>query len=122
MVVLMLRRHGYEVLEAITGADALLIASGRRVDLVLTDVLMPDISGFALAEALHTHDAGLPVLFMSGDIGRHFDKGGRTDPGTTLLQKPFEEATLLKPVGAALRSSSASAVDSPTSKRPAEAG
>ena len=64
----LLERQGYHVLEARHGADALRIVeeSGRPIDLVVTDLVMPEMGGKELAERLRAHRPGLKVLFMSG--------------------------------------------------------
>src|SRR5439155_20883262 len=63
-----LREQGYTVLEASSGTEALKLADARHGELalVLTDVIMPGISGFELGEQLRAREPELPVLFMSG--------------------------------------------------------
>jgi two-component system cell cycle sensor histidine kinase/response regulator CckA len=86
-----LTRHGYEVLEARHGRDALVEAERHeKIDLLLTDVVMPEMSGVALAAALRRRRPDLRVLYMSGyteeEIVRRGDVG---EGGLPLLQKPF---------------------------------
>jgi CheY-like chemotaxis protein len=95
-----LEEVGYSVSIAASGNDALelLGRDGRDVDLVLTDVVMPGLSGPELAERLTTMTPDTPVLFMSGYIDNSFiNTHLRHHPGT-LLRKPFTAAELRKRV------------------------
>jgi len=68
ITALVLKRLGYRVQEASSGEEALRLAQGSRekIDLLMTDVVMPGMSGRELAEVLRARDAGLKVLFLSG--------------------------------------------------------
>ncbi|MBI1790099.1 MAG: response regulator, partial [Acidobacteria bacterium] len=90
MVRDMLSRHGYTVLEAADGAAAhsLLRESSQAVHLLLTDVVMPDLSGRALAESLQALRPGLKVLFMSGYTDESILRRHLIEP-EYFLQKPF---------------------------------
>ena len=83
--------EGYTVLEADRGAVALDIARRHegRIDLLLTDVVMPDTNGRKLAEALRAERPGLRVLFMSGYPDGAMIHHGMLDPGVAYLPKPF---------------------------------
>ncbi len=60
---------GYVVLTASSGPEALdVIAGNRKIDLLLTDLIMPGMTGRVLADAIHARDADMPVIFMSGYI------------------------------------------------------
>jgi CheY-like chemotaxis protein len=63
---LVLEKAGHEVLPAISGAEALDILRSRRVDLVLTDLLMPGMTGADLAREVKMHHPQLPVVLFSG--------------------------------------------------------
>ena len=83
---------GYQVLTANAGPPALVLLASHRCDLLLTDVVMPEMSGRHLVELAHRREPGLPVLYMSG-----YSDGLLTDQrllagGSTLLQKPFTAA------------------------------
>ncbi len=95
----MLRRQGYVVLDAPTPARACEIFSEQdgSVDLLLTDVVMPEMNGPALAQRLAALDPELRVLFMSGyvDVASPFDVG---NPNITFLNKPFQSSVLLSKV------------------------
>jgi PAS domain S-box-containing protein len=99
-ICMMLERHGYEVVEARHGADALRLYHDRTaaIDLVLTDLSMPELGGQALAAVLRAERPDLPVLFMSGYADRDPREGGPLPPHTGFIGKPFEAATLLHQV------------------------
>jgi two-component system cell cycle sensor histidine kinase/response regulator CckA len=91
----MLSRLGYKVIEAGDGPDALaLIRDCGKLDLLLTDVIMPQMSGRELAERLQALQPGLKVLFVSGYghdvIARH----GVVETEAALLHKPFTHEAL----------------------------
>jgi CheY-like chemotaxis protein len=98
----MLRRNGYAVLEAATGSEALSLAVDTDCQLLLSDVVMPQVSGRELAEAIHRWRPDLPVLFMSGYSAGVLGPQRALDDGIALVQKPFDERTLLDRVHAAL--------------------
>ncbi len=100
-----LSRHGYHVYQAITGPAAVEYAAdtGHVIDLLLTDIVMPDILGTEVAEQVHRHRPGLPVVYMSGYAQPILDTHGATDPQMNILEKPFTETTLLTRVHQALQ-------------------
>ena len=65
------------------------------IDLLLTDVVMPEMGGKQLAEALVARDATLRVLFISGYTDGDISRRGELDPCTAFLQKPFTARGLL---------------------------
>jgi PAS domain S-box-containing protein len=95
-----LRSAGYEVLAASNGGEALLLFEerGSDVDLLLTDVVMPRVSGRALAARLTTLRPGLKVLYMSGYPDDAIVHHGVIDPGTRFIGKPFSSAELTRKV------------------------
>jgi DNA-binding response OmpR family regulator len=100
MVEKILRRAGYNVLTAESGEEALEIAADHQgeIDLLLTDVVMPRMSGGNLARILRDRQPGLRVLYMSGytedQVGHH----GRIEDGAAFLQKPFQARELAERV------------------------
>jgi CheY-like chemotaxis protein len=97
-----LRRGGYVVLEAAGGEEALLRASAHDVSLLLTDTVMPCMSGAALADRLRQLKPGLPVVYMSGyDAGILHDMG-IGDNDHAFLAKPFTAEAMLTLVRAKL--------------------
>ncbi|MEV0902640.1 response regulator [Actinoplanes sp. NPDC049802] len=87
---------GYEIAVA---TDALMavtqVASGTRPDLLITDVVMPTMTGPELAGALRTHQPDLPVLYMSGYTAASLGPQLHLDDNSMLLEKPFTRSTLL---------------------------
>jgi CheY-like chemotaxis protein len=101
-----LTQRGYRVLEAADGAIALRVAAGHvgEIDLVLTDVEMPNLGGRGMVEELKELSPGLTVLFMSGyPKDEVFPEAARAEK-TAYLQKPFTGETLCQEVRAALGS------------------
>lgn len=94
----MLRRGGHTVLEAVNGRDALRTVAKERVDLVITDVAMPEMNGRELAAELERLDPGTAVLFVSGYV----DDELLTLDAAHLLPKPFSQAELLSRVASLL--------------------
>jgi two-component system cell cycle sensor histidine kinase/response regulator CckA len=86
-----LRGYGYTVLEARNGAEALALVgrNGRTLDLVLTDLAMPEMGGRELAARLAELVPELPVLYMSGYTGEDIVARGLLAPGAPLQPKPF---------------------------------
>jgi len=78
-----------------TGAEALEIAAERHIDLLLTDSVMPRMSGRELAERIQDVQPGLPVLFMSGYSQGVLGPQRIVDDNVALIQKPFNERALL---------------------------
>jgi DNA-binding response OmpR family regulator len=87
-----LEAAGYTVYQAPNGAAALqFLTSGTElpVDLVLTDVVMPRLNGWQLAEAMAAKGLMVPVLFMSGYSGDEIHRRGVTLGNVPLVAKPF---------------------------------
>jgi CheY-like chemotaxis protein len=102
-VARLLAYHGYRVLEARHGADALLVLERERglVDLVLADVVMPELDGWELAERLRARGSGPPVVLMTGyPFGQ---PPGAARGVLPLLEKPLDSATVLDVVARSLR-------------------
>jgi nitrogen-specific signal transduction histidine kinase len=91
-----LSEAGYRVVCATDGLEAAQIfeASSDEIDLVLTDVVMPQVNGRELHEWVMTLRDGVPVIFMSGYAGEELDLEGEVD----LLVKPFDRESLLERV------------------------
>jgi PAS domain S-box-containing protein len=95
-----LRGHGYHVLEARHGQDALrqLELNSNGVDLVISDVVMPEMGGRELAQRIAALRPSLPVLFMSGYTGEDVIERGLLDAGAPFQQKPFAPDSLARKV------------------------
>ncbi|MGZ8379306.1 MAG: PAS domain-containing protein [Gemmatirosa sp.] len=99
-----LTQAGYTVLTAANGRDALreVEASVRPIHLVLTDIVMPEMSGREFVEQLTVHHPDLRVLCMSGYTDDEIVRRGLVVPNAALLEKPFTPERLLDEVRAAL--------------------
>jgi two-component system, cell cycle sensor histidine kinase and response regulator CckA len=97
-----LTRQGYEVVEALSPEHAITLCEATKPDLLLTDVVMPGMSGKDLSHRLRERHADLRVLFMSGYTDNVMDRYGLDASGDSLLQKPFNGRELLTAVQEAL--------------------
>jgi PAS domain S-box-containing protein len=91
LVLRILEAYGYRVYQAPTGVAALEFLSkpGTEVDLVVSDIVMPRMSGRELGEKLKERFPGLPILFMSGYSGNEIKQRGLIEDGAPFLQKPI---------------------------------
>jgi two-component system cell cycle sensor histidine kinase/response regulator CckA len=87
--------NGYRALCADSAAEALDLHTAHGCDLVLTDVVMPDMSGPQVAELLKRRDPGLPVVYMSGYTDGLLDAARILEQGTVVIEKPFTAHLLL---------------------------
>jgi two-component system cell cycle sensor histidine kinase/response regulator CckA len=103
-----LRSQGYTVLEAGDGTEALRLITqqpGTHIDLLVTDVVMPQMGGGELAKRLSALRAGIKVLFTSGYTEDAMLHAGQLATGTHFLHKPFSPAVLAQKVRSILDSS-----------------
>jgi CheY-like chemotaxis protein len=96
LVVTVLRARGYRVLDAADGRAALRAIADtlEPIDLLLTDVIMPDITGKQVADHARQSRPGIRVLFMSGYPGEVIARRGVLDRGVSYLPKPFSVEAL----------------------------
>lgn len=100
----LLERCGYDVLEAESGAEALRISQEQKrpIHLLLTDVVMPGMSGRALVDQLVKHRPETRVVYMSGYTGQTVGEHGVLAEGSFFLPKPFTREALARKIREAL--------------------
>ncbi len=101
-----LRRFGYEVLAASEGAEAIGLLEGRAgaVDMLITDVVMPGMSGPELARSFQDDFRGTRILFVSGYTADHLDPSDQLGEKVEFLAKPYSSDALLQRVARILNS------------------
>ena len=99
-----LRRYGYTVLQVASAVEAFntAVAHQGRIDLVLTDVVMPGMNGRQVVERLVGMRPGIRVLYMSGHTAGEISERGLAPEGVSFLQKPFTPEALARKVRAIL--------------------
>jgi PAS domain S-box-containing protein len=104
LVYAMLGKQGYKVLEATAPDDAMRMAReyAGRIDLLLTDIVMPQMSGFDLAKSVFDMRPEIKVLYMSGYTDNRVNASWVLDPDVPFLHKPFTAAGLTQKVREAL--------------------
>jgi DNA-binding response OmpR family regulator len=95
-----LESHGYEVIVASDAEEAITMSRGfdGRIHLLLTDVIMPGMSGPQLADRISSERSDARVLFMSGYTDTAISHHGVLEPGIWYLQKPFSPVGLAEKV------------------------
>ncbi|MBI2355392.1 MAG: response regulator [Deltaproteobacteria bacterium] len=99
-ITAILQHFGYEVIEAVNGRDAVCTFEfhKERVDLVLLDVIMPEMNGMQARDRILTIRPGAKILFMSGYSGDLLHAHGLFDSGHQLLEKPIRPHLLLNTI------------------------
>ena len=99
----MLSGAGYDVIEARRGPEAVRLAKERKtIHLLLTDVIMPEMSGRMVRDQVAALHPGIKVLYMSGYTDNVVSHQGVLEAGVHFLQKPFTARTLADKVREAL--------------------
>jgi DNA-binding response OmpR family regulator len=107
LVASLLTDNGYTVLQAPNGKVAIELAKENSyIDLLMTDVVMPGLSGSELAEIIEVFIPDLKLLYMSGYTSDLITHHGVLDSGVKLLEKPFTKNSLLSTVRMVLESPS----------------
>lgn len=103
-----LESGGYTVIEAHNGTEALGLASEHKssIDLLVTDMVMPGMTGRELARRLQHHQPGIGVIYMSGYSEQTAAETAQGEASMRLLTKPFSRSSILRAVREALNVSS----------------
>jgi CheY-like chemotaxis protein len=102
-----LESAGYTVLEAPDGANALKLAAEHygEIDLLITDMIMPGMSGQDLAHRMRDQYQGIGVIYMSGYSEMAAGEAAKNDKSAVVLTKPFSRSALLRTVREVLAAS-----------------
>ncbi|MFI5916476.1 response regulator [Dactylosporangium sp. NPDC051541] len=102
----LLDRAGYRVTVCLDPVQALeLLDGGLPADLVITDVVLPTLTGPELAQAIHRHRPGLPIVYTAGVLGDR----NQLDAAAILVEKPFSRTPVLTAVDRSLKQAASSA-------------
>src|SRR5215468_12485253 len=101
-----LRFAGFDVITAVSGAEALRIAAAGKPDLILLDVMMPDCDGFEVVRRIRAGGPRIPVIFLTARDAVHERVTGLTLGGDDYVTKPFSLDEVLARIRAVLRRSS----------------
>jgi DNA-binding response OmpR family regulator len=95
LVRLLLGQHGFSVEDAASGNDGIVAIRRSQPDVVLLDMMLPDLDGVDVVQRLRASGVKVPVILCSGDLGAARERG--LDPGLVqgMLQKPFDSGQLL---------------------------
>jgi two-component system OmpR family response regulator len=113
LVQVALKFHGCSVTTAATGRDALRQAEAPRPDLIVLDVMLPDLDGFEVVRRLRTAGNEVPVIFLTARDTSSDTVTGLAIGGDDYVTKPFSVEALVARVRAVLRRASRSAPDAP---------
>ncbi|MBI9036791.1 MAG: response regulator [Bacteroidales bacterium] len=91
----LLVQEGYEVEVADNGADALLYIGKKKFDIILSDLLMPDMDGFGLIKFLNSKNIKIPVIFITGEEDKESELKGLQLGAVDYLTKPVDKEILL---------------------------
>jgi PAS domain S-box-containing protein len=100
LLALMLEEHGYTTIVAGSAREAIEIVerNDAHIDLLLTDLIMPEMNGRELAERIREHHDGIRVLFMSGYAGDTVTRSGALEFDAAFIEKPFSTDDLARKV------------------------
>jgi two-component system OmpR family response regulator len=112
VISMALRYQGFDVAAAGTGAEALSQARGFRPDLIVLDVMLPDMEGFDVAERLGAQRTDTPIIFLTARDSTKDKVRGLTTGGDDYVTKPFSLEELVARIRTILRRTGAAAPDS----------
>ena len=98
-----LTREGYEVISCFDGEEALCAFTDEKVSLLLTDIMMPRLDGFELAESIRATDKALPIVFMTAKDDKPSKMLGYRIGIDDYITKPFDIDELIMKIAAILR-------------------
>jgi DNA-binding response OmpR family regulator len=98
-----LRDRGYDVTSAVNGLDALEKTEGVKFDMILTDIMMPKMDGFELAESIRAVDREIPIVFMTAKDDKPSKMLGYSIGVDDYIVKPFDIDIIIMKIGAILR-------------------
>ncbi len=113
---LMLERAGFEILEAEDGLKALLMVAEKSPDLLLLDVMMPNMDGLTVCEKLRAQPetAALPIIMLSARISSEAIRQGLEAGANRYLGKPIAREELIKTIREVLENARSAETTSPT--------
>jgi two-component system OmpR family response regulator len=104
-----LRHHGFDVVTAADGRNALVAASGTGIDLILLDVMLPDLDGFEVCRRMRQDGVRTPVVYLTARDATEDTVRGLSVGGDDYLVKPFSLEELVARIRAVLRRTSGAA-------------
>ncbi|HET6670236.1 MAG TPA: response regulator [Pyrinomonadaceae bacterium] len=104
LVSSLLRKHGYDVIEAEDGVEGLLKATGSYPDLVILDLVLPEMDGVETARRIHEMPklSRIPIFVMSAILTKEVEAAARAAGCTEVFAKPFEVEELIGKVRTAV--------------------
>lgn len=105
VIKLNLEMEGYEVITAVTGSEAIELFNGNKVDLVLLDIMLPEVDGFTVCQTIRLKDAKVPIIIITAKNSSADRVQGLRYGADDYLSKPFNLEELLLRVNNMLRRS-----------------
>ena len=96
LLVTVLRSHGFEVLPAASGEEAVALAASSEIDVLLSDIVLPQMDGFQTAIRVREFAPHAPAVFMSGYVTQASATSGARDVAASVLRKPFPMTVLIE--------------------------
>ncbi|MBK8267716.1 MAG: response regulator [Planctomycetes bacterium] len=106
MTTQMLRRRGFSVIPVESAKEALSLVrqKGNEIDILLSDIIMPEVDGFELVNRMRRDHPDISVILMSGCASDEMDSNGNVSHGIPILQKPFGSDQLYEMIDLTLKS------------------